>query len=138
MIKSILLVDDDQDDISLFHEALDEVDSLIEFYSAGNGRKALEFLLDSQAPAPDLIFLDINMPEMNGWRCLTELKASPRIKQIPVIMFSTSAMKADLQKASNLGAIGFYQKPERFEALKGLLKAVIGKPIDPTGQQTSI
>jgi len=125
MIKDILLVDDDLDDISLFQEALNEVDSLINFHSARNGAKALEFLHSMPAIAPDLIVLDINMPEMNGWRCLTELKNTPLLQQIPVIMYSTSADKMDQQKASRLGANGIYQKPERFEEIKHLLKTFI-------------
>jgi CheY-like chemotaxis protein len=124
MIKDILLVDDDLDDISLFQEALNEVDALVNLHSAKNGVKALEFL-STQPITPDLIFLDINMPEMNGWRCLTELKSTPLFQRIPVIMYSTSALKKDEQKASSLGAIGIYQKPERFEELKHLLKTVI-------------
>jgi CheY-like chemotaxis protein len=125
MTKAILLVDDDLDDVDLFREALNEINSLIDFHSAKNGLKALEFLLSKQTITPDLIFLDINMPEMDGWRCLTELKRIPLLKQLPVIMFSTSAMKKDEQRASSLGAMGIYQKPERFEELKHLLKTVI-------------
>jgi CheY-like chemotaxis protein len=126
MIKDILLVDDDLDDISFFQEALNEVDSLINFHSAKNGAQALEFLHNLQTKAPDLIFLDINMPEMNGWECLAELKSTPAWQQIPVIMYSTSAGKMDEQRSSRLGAIGIYQKPERFEKLKHLIEAVIG------------
>src|ERR1700749_4860397 len=109
MIKDILLVDDDLDDIGLFREALNDVDSRIGFYSAKNGRKALEFL-GNQTNIPDLIFLDINMPEMNGWRCLEELKNNPQLKDIPVVMYSTSAVKRDEEKAMGLGAMAFYQK----------------------------
>lgn len=125
MVKDVLLVDDDLDDVEIFQEALNEVDSLINFHSAKNGRKALELLLSKQTGAPDLIFLDINMPEMNGWRCLTELKNTPLLKHIPVVMYSTSNIKSDEQRASNLGAIAFYQKPERMEELKRLLRTVI-------------
>jgi CheY-like chemotaxis protein len=127
MIRDLLVVDDDQDDIDLFQEALNEVDSLVNLHTAKNGLKALEFLLGTQAINPDLIFLDINMPEMNGWRCLAELKSIPVLKQIPVIIYSTSATKIDEQKASSLGALGIYQKPVRFEELKQLLKTVIGE-----------
>ena len=126
MIKDILLVDDDLDDTGLFQEALSVVDPQIKFHSAKNGTKALEFLLGKEPITPDLIFLDINMPEMNGWRCLTELKNTPPLRHIPVVMYSTSIMKMDGQKALSLGAIGIYQKPERFEGLKQLLKTVIG------------
>src|ERR1700754_1036663 len=125
MIKNILLVDDDLDDADLFQEALNEVAPPINFHSAKSGAKALEFLLTPQGAGVDLIFLDINMPEMNGWQCLTHLKSSMLLKQIPVIIYSTSVNKMDEQKASDLGAKGIYRKPERFEELKRLLKAVI-------------
>src|ERR1700735_4572766 len=111
MIRDILVVDDDPDDVDLFQEALNEVDSLVNLHAAKNGLKALEFLFGTQAITPDLIFLDINMPEMNGWLCLAELKNSPAISQIPVIIYSTSVTRIDEQKASGLGALGIYQKP---------------------------
>lgn len=104
MIRDILLVDDDLDDVDLFREALNEVDSLVNFHSAKNGLEALELLHSTQIITPDLIFLDINMPAMNGWRCLAELKNTPLLKQIPVVMYSTSATKMDEQRASGLGA----------------------------------
>src|ERR1700749_3382066 len=115
MIKNILLIDDDQGDVGLFGEALMTVDPRIQFHSAKTGLKALELLRSPQTVTPDLIFLDINMPEMNGWQCLAELKTSPHLKKIPVIMYSTSASKADEQKASNLGARAIHRKPDRFE-----------------------
>jgi CheY-like chemotaxis protein len=124
-MRDILVIDDDLDDVSLFQEALNKVDPLVNFHSAKSGLNALEFLLGKSTIIPDLIFLDINMPEMNGWRCLTELKSTPRLMQIPVIIFSTTATKKDVEKASSLGAIGIYQKPERFEELIRLLKTVI-------------
>lgn len=125
MIKDLLLVDDDSDDVSFFRQALQEVDPRIGFHSAKNGLSALELLLPDQTIIPGLIFLDINMPQMNGWQCLAELKNHPSLKQIPVAMYSTSAMKTDVQKALNLGALALYQKPERYEELKDLLKTVI-------------
>lgn len=124
-MRDILVIDDDLDDVSLFQEALNKVDPLVNFHSAKSGLKALEFLLGKSTIIPDLIFLDINMPEMNGWRCLTELKSTPRLMEIPVIILSTTATKKDEEKASRLGAVGIYQKPERFEELIHLLKTVI-------------
>jgi CheY-like chemotaxis protein len=125
MVRDIMLVDDDRDDAGLFQEALNEVYPLIKFHSATGGREALEFLSDTRAVIPDMIFLDVNMPEINGWECLRELKLHPQLRQIPVVMYSTSALKPDKEKASALGAIGMYQKPVRFEELKDLLRSVI-------------
>jgi CheY-like chemotaxis protein len=127
MIRDILLVDDDLDDVDLFREALNEVDALVNFRSAKNGLEALELLHSPQIITPDLIFLDINMPEVDGWRCLAEIKSTPLLKEIPVIIYSTSAAKMDEQRAAGLGAKCIYQKPERFEDLKRLLKTVIGE-----------
>jgi CheY-like chemotaxis protein len=121
MIKSILLVDDDPDDVSFFQEALLEVDSLIYFLSAKTGIRALELLSQPMGKRPDLIFLDINMPEMSGWNCLSEIKKHPALQNIPVVMYSTSARKSDSEKAISLGALGLYQKPEKFDDLKRLI-----------------
>lgn len=125
-MKDILVIDDDLDDVGFFQEALSEVNSLVNFHSVKSGHKALEYLLGKYTIIPDLIFLDINMPDMSGWLCLTELKTDPRLMRIPVIMFSTTATKKDEEKASGLGAMGIYQKPERFEELTSLLKTIIG------------
>lgn len=125
MIKDLMLVDDDSDDVSFFREALQEIDPGIRFHSANNGLKALELLLNKQVVIPGLIFLDINMPLMNGWQCLAELKNLTALNHIPVAMYSTSSLNTDLQKALNLGAIALYQKPERYEELKQLITNVI-------------
>jgi CheY-like chemotaxis protein len=125
MIRDILLVDDDPDDVGLFEEALGTVGPLVKFHSARNGLKALEVLLAANPVVPDVIFLDINMPEMNGWRCLAELKDSSLLNRIPVYMYSTSVTKIDEQRASSLGATGVFKKPERFDELQRLLAGVI-------------
>jgi CheY-like chemotaxis protein len=80
---------------------------------------------------PQVIFLDINMPEMSGWQCLEILKKGDKTKNIPVIMYSTSAARLEGQKAVSKGAIGFYEKPSRFEWLKEFLEMVsIGSEAD--------
>ena len=67
------------------------------------------------------------MPEMNGWRCLTELKADALLKEISVVMYSATVTKTDQQRATELGAIGIYKKPERYEELKHLLQTIISQ-----------
>lgn len=124
MSKTFLLADDDMDDIELFSHALSEIDTSITFYTASNGRQALHKLDDPEIGRPDIIFLDINMPEMNGWKCLQALKENDTHKDIPVIMYSTSSESNDIQRARTGGALCYYVKPESYRELIDMLSIV--------------
>ena len=117
----ILLADDDADDVAIFHEALDRVAPRVEFHTAENGFKLFDMLLRHK---PDVIFLDINMPKMDGWECLTKLKNDAVYGSIPVIVYSTSSAKKDIKKAYSLGAFLFITKPEDFAELLKILQVV--------------
>lgn len=121
--KIILLADDDMDDTEMFCEALAEIDESIMCHCAENGSEAIK-ILDGLEEAPGVIFLDLNMPVMNGWECLKQLKSDPRYKEIPVIMISTSSHKKDMDTASNLGAVCYFVKPNSFKDLKQVLKII--------------
>lgn len=123
MAKRILLVDDDMDDSELFLEAMGEIDSSITCYNACDGEQALEKL--QQIQPPDMIFLDINMPRMDGWQCLSILKSNPVYSNIPVIMYSTSSHQREVNRALELGAKGFFAKPESYKELIVTLKTVV-------------
>lgn len=123
MIKSFFLVDDDKDDTELFADALKDIDLSIEFNYAFNCDELTRGLYQNKF-TPDIIFLDINMPGMTGWQCLESLKKDERTKNIPIIMYSTSSALLDGKKAILRGAIGFYEKPSRFEWLKEFLEMV--------------
>jgi CheY-like chemotaxis protein len=123
--KTFLLVDDDSDDTELFTEAIEAVDASVRFYSASDGREALDKLSAKAIDAPDIIFLDINMPEMNGWQLLNRLKRDQDLKDIPVIMYSTSSQITDIRNASTSGALCFFTKPNSFVHLKKILEVVI-------------
>jgi CheY-like chemotaxis protein len=120
MIKRFLLADDDEDDIDLFEEALRNIDSTIELKAARNGKQLLEILKNGNTE-PEIIFLDINMPEMNGWEALREIKNSGKFDDIPVVMYSTSSSKMESDKAVESGALAFYEKPSSFFDLKNFL-----------------
>jgi CheY-like chemotaxis protein len=122
-VKKFLLVDDDLDDTGLFSEALNEVDPAIICYVEHNGKAALDKLDSKEFERPDIIFVDINMPGMNGWQCLAELKKDDRYKNIPVIMYSTSSYSGDADKAIEMGALCFFTKPSDYNLLKDILKA---------------
>ena len=121
--KNILQIDDDYDDCSFFLEALEEV-SAAAYTAIHNPVQALQQLINSEI-RPDIIFLDINMPIMNGMELLTEMKKKDPIKDIPVIIFSTSISIDAQKKLQDLGAIDYYIKPNDFSLLKNLLKSLI-------------
>lgn len=125
MPASILLIDDDADDRELFDEALQEVGPHIRFESAGNGQMAFEMLELKKQDLPDLIFLDINMPVIDGWQCLSILKNNEAFKHIPVIIYSTSAPDGAQETAIRLGALSYVLKPSQFNELKKMLARVV-------------
>lgn len=121
MTTAFLLADDDRDDRDLFTQALKNVDPPVAGITVPNGQEALDYLKTNRARVR-LIFLDINMPVMNGWQCLTELKQAPRLKSIPVLMYSTSTRQSDIQRSKDLGAHGLLSKPDNFTVLKSTVK----------------
>lgn len=128
MYRTILLIDDDADDAELFQEALEEIDGTIDCYVTADAEGALQQLQQVTAQRPDIIFLDINMPGMNGWQCLEKLKASTELKQIPVIIYSTSSAPRDRDIAAGLGAVGLLTKPSDYRELIRALSALIRQP----------
>jgi CheY-like chemotaxis protein len=86
-----LLIDDDTDDWELFSEALAAVDPIIVCHHATGGADAFNRLRNREFSTPDIIFLDINMPVMDGWQFLTQLKSEEALRHIPVIIYSTSS-----------------------------------------------
>jgi CheY-like chemotaxis protein len=121
VIKKFLLADDDQDDADLFQEALRNIDKSIELSAANNGKDALR-KLNQHLSVPEIIFLDINMPEMDGWDCLMNIKKNERFKNIPVVMFSTSSTSINGKKAIQSGAAGYLEKPTSYLKLKDFLE----------------
>ena len=120
-----LLIDDDSDDRVLFREALQEVSPDTICATESDGRKALSNLFNLTTQLPDVIFVDINMPKISGWDCLTQIKSQEKTKDIPVFMYSTSSNDRDIEKASNCGAACLITKPEDFTELKRWLAEVI-------------
>jgi CheY-like chemotaxis protein len=122
--KIILLADDDLDDAEMFAETLAHIDSSVKFYHVKNGLGVFDHLKQPNNQRPDIIFLDINMPEMSGWQCLTTLKNDPLTKDIPVLIYSTSSHHRDKQTALELGASAFITKPSDYKKLQHLLSII--------------
>ena len=109
--RTILLVDDDQDDVEFFTVALKEIEPDSVCFVANDGNEALVMLRFGMQQLPDYIFLDLNMPLMNGRECLAELKKDERLKDIPVIICTTSSDQRDKDATEKLGAMYFFTKP---------------------------
>lgn len=105
-----LLVDDDLDDHEIFSLALKEANDPVEIVRAYDGVEALCHLRDNAHERPDFIFLDLNMPRMNGKQCLEQIKEDSHLRSIPVVIYSTSSEIKDLIDAQHLGAIAYIVK----------------------------
>ena len=121
MIRNFFLADDDRDDTDLFGEALRKIDNRIVFRSAANGKELIEQLHVTQEK-PEIIFLDINMPELDGWESLKTLKRNENLREIPVVMYSTSSAFLDGNRAIKEGAVCYLEKPFSFVKLKDFLQ----------------
>jgi CheY-like chemotaxis protein len=121
----VLIVDDDHEDCELFHEAIHDIDPTIKCWSAKDGRQALNLLTKELILPPDFIFLDINMPLMNGKDTLIEIKKNTRLRDIPVIMYSTTSDTREIQGYYKLGAHDFLIKPNNFSKLVEALTSII-------------
>ena len=119
--KICFLIDDDQDDQEIFSMALQKVDVPIVCVVASDCGEAIKKLSKDTSFNPDYIFLDLNMPRMNGKECLKEIKKHAHLKDIPVVMYSTSLKTSDIEETKKLGAIEFITKPSSIPTLTRVL-----------------
>ena len=118
----IYLADDDHDDVEFFQDALREIAGKFELNISYNGQELLAKLELENAACPDIIFLDINMPKMDGFETLLGIKALLHLKNVPVILYSTSIDSAYIELAYTHGANYYLTKPNSFELLKQKIK----------------
>ena len=121
--RTFLLVDDDTDDALLFGEVLQDVNPAINLITATDGIKALEALRTAKSK-PEVIFLDLNMPRMDGKECLAEIKADDNLKDIRVIIYTTSSHSADVEQTMQMGATAFITKPSNIRELRNILSSI--------------
>lgn len=122
---NILLVDDDADDREFFADALKSLDMNTELHEVDNGKTCLEFLHSRKDNMPNLIFLDLNMPIMNGFQCLEKIKSIERYNELIIAIYSTSSSDIDIEETFSKGANIYIKKPSSFKDLKNSLKQVI-------------
>lgn len=115
--KTCFLIDDDEDDQEIFALALREADASIRCVTANDGVEALHKLEQDKTFVPDYIFLDLNMPLMNGKECLREIRKHTHLRDVPVIIFSTSSEPRDIEETRRLGANDFITKPPLISSL---------------------
>jgi CheY-like chemotaxis protein len=130
----ILYVDDDPEDSEFIVEALNDLDNTINCITFTNATDALEFLMSSDQK-PDFIFLDINMPKMDGKQCLKKIKGEEKLKNIPVVMCSTTLQTREMKAYFELGVHDFIVKPTTFAKLREELQAIIESPEDLNTQK---
>lgn len=117
----IYLADDDPDDRMLFQEALAEVDADIRYEAFDNGVSLMESLLDREKAFPRAVFLDLNMPLMNGEECLADIRNEPLLANIPVIIYSTYVDNMKISLLREKGANLYLVKPTSFKELVSAL-----------------
>lgn len=134
----ILLVDDNEDDALLIREAFRKANRPNELWVVHDGIAALAFLNQSNEhadkPRPDVVLLDINMPKLNGFGVLEAMRGNPQLADLPVVMCSTSDHKHEIERALELGARDYLQKPIGFDRLRDMAASFLerwGNPVEP-------
>lgn len=127
----ILVADDDLDDQLMIKEAMQESRLLNELYFVKDGEDLLKYLErrdlysdEKKYPMPGLILLDLNMPRKDGREALREIKSNPELRQIPVVILTTSKAEEDIFRSYNLGVNSFVTKPVQFSSLVEVMRAL--------------
>ncbi len=127
----ILMADDDEDDRLMAKEAFNEVKLINHFHMVENGEELMDYLRrkgkyadPAVSPRPGLILLDLNMPRKDGRQALAEIKADPSLRQIPIVVLTTSKAEEDILRSYDLGVNSFIAKPVTFEQLVVIMKTL--------------
>ena len=122
----ILLVDDSDDDIFLVREAFKESGVAHRLDAISDGEKALNFLKED-GNRPDVVLLDINMPRFSGFDVLEWVQSDPELREIPIVMLTTSEQPEDVRRATEGGARDYFRKPVEFSHLRDLACRVLDR-----------
>jgi two-component system, chemotaxis family, response regulator Rcp1 len=124
----VLLVEDNPGDVRLTREAFRDAKVHLDMHVAADGVEAMEFLLRqgaySQSPRPDLILLDLNLPRKDGREVLAEIKGDPSLMSIPVVILTTSAADADIERSYLLQANCYISKPVDLEGFLTVIRSI--------------
>jgi CheY-like chemotaxis protein len=124
----ILLVEDSEGDVGLIEEVFEEAKIRNNLHVAGDGEEALRFLKKegqfSDAPRPDIILLDLNLPKKDGREVLEDIKVDDDLKKIPVVVLTTSKAEEDILRSYNLHANAYITKPVDFDQFIRVIKSI--------------
>jgi CheY-like chemotaxis protein len=124
----VLLVEDSPGDVRLTREAFRETNGAVTLHVASDGVEAMAFLRregeNANAPRPDFILLDLNLPRMDGREVLVHIKEDPELRTIPTIILTTSEADADVLKSYELNANAYLKKPVTLEAFEALVRSI--------------
>jgi CheY-like chemotaxis protein len=127
----ILIVDDDKEDQILIQEGFEAGEVPRRYHTVSDGAEALEYLWRTgryappvAAPRPDLILLDLHMPYVNGQELLAQVKRDEELKNIPIVVFTSSRQEEDVRFCYAAGANAYVGKPADFEQLRAILKSI--------------
>jgi CheY-like chemotaxis protein len=123
-MTNIYLADDDNEDKEMLETATAEVCPEITFHHVLDGHLLLKKLDKHYPPSPDAIFLDINMPVLNGHDALQRIRKDERFEKTPVIIYSTSSAQHDIDKMYEAGANLFIKKPSTYSAIKEMMRKI--------------
>lgn len=118
---NVLLADDDTDDCMFFRNALGELSHTANLNLVHDGEQLMTYLADNSAQLPNVLFLDLNMPRKNGVECLTEIIQNEKLKNIPVVMFSTFYSKDTVNMLFKIGARVYIRKTSDVAQLKQVI-----------------
>ncbi|AWA30585.1 response regulator [Flavobacterium magnum] len=121
--RHIFMVDDDEDDRMIFSDILRSADNSIVLTEVENGKKLMD-LLDNP-PLPHLVFLDLNMPVKDGFECLEQIRKQAKLKQLNIVVYTTSDNPETIRKAQHLGATFYAVKPCSMENLRTLINTIL-------------
>jgi len=125
---TVLIAEDDEEDLLLIQEALEESGNTGDVRSVKDGADLMDYLhrqgsyLEAPPSRPVLILLDLRMPRKDGFEALREIREDPDLRLIPVVILSTSRLEEDIQRGYELGANSYIAKPETFEGLVAAMR----------------
>ena len=122
--SSLFLADDDVNDSFLFRDAIEQISKNLSLKIFKDGSELMDHLSNKRNAFPDFIFLDLNMPYKNGFDCLDEIRSNERLKNLRVIIYSTSSHIDDIQEALNKGATLYFAKSSTFQELVNRLTKI--------------
>lgn len=120
----ILFIDDDEDDLNIFSSVVRSLHATVSMHTVSDAGSALA-QLDAGEMNPDLIFLDLNMPSMNGRDFLRAVKGKPALRDIPVIVLSTTGQPETIREVRALGAANYIVKPATFHEIEAMFKTLL-------------